>query len=122
MDKKSMYKLSYGLFVLSTKLGERCQGCIINTAMQVTTTPNRITITVNKENLTHNVLMYTKEFNISVISEEADFELFRHFGFQSGRDTDKFADFKEQKNAPNGMPVVTKGTNAWISGDRKSVV
>ena len=116
MDKKSMYKISYGLFVLSTKLGERCQGCIINTAMQVTTTPNRITITVNKENLTHNVLMYTKEFNISVISEEADFELFRHFGFQSGRDTDKFADFKDQKNAPNGMPVVTKGTNAWISG------
>ncbi len=116
MDKKSMYKLSYGLFVLSTKLGERCQGCIINTAMQVTTTPNRITITVNKENLTHNVLMYTKEFNISVISEEADFGLFRHFGFQSGRDADKFADFKDQKNAPNGMPVVTKGTNAWISG------
>ena len=116
MDKKSMYKLSYGLFVLSTKLGERCQGCIINTAMQVTTTPNRITITVNKENLTHNVLMYTKEFNISVISEEADFELFRHFGFQSGRDIDKFADFKEQKKAPNGMRVVTKGTNAWISG------
>lgn len=116
MNNNAMYALTYGLFVLTTKLGDRCQGCIINTAMQVTTSPNRITITVNKANLTHDVLMYTKEFNISVLSEDADFEVFRHFGFQSGRDTDKLASWSEKKNAPNGMPYITKGANAYISG------
>lgn len=116
MNKKVMYNLTYGLFVLTTKLGQRCQGCIINTAMQVTTSPNRITITVNKQNLTHNVLMYTKEFNISVLSEQSDFSVFKRFGFQSGRDTDKFEGYDGYKTAANGMPYVTDGTNAYISG------
>ncbi|MBQ8687791.1 MAG: flavin reductase [Ruminococcus sp.] len=115
MNKKAMYNLTYGLFVLTTKLGERSQGCIINTAMQVTTTPNRITIAVNKQNLTHDVLMYTKEFNVSVLSEQADFSVFQRFGFQSGRDTDKFAGYANAKNAANGMPYVTEGTNAYLS-------
>lgn len=116
MNKKAMYNLTYGLFVLTTKLGNRSQGCIINTAMQVTTTPNRITITVNKQNLTHNVLIHTKEFNISVISKDATFTLFKHFGFQSGRDTDKFEGYTHSKTAANGMPYITQGTNAYISG------
>ncbi len=116
MNKKAMYNLTYGLFVLTTKLGDRCQGCIINTAMQVTSSPNRISITVNKENLTHNVLSYAKAFNISVIAENADFELFKHFGFQSGRDVDKLAGYPYAKNASNGMPYITKGTNAFLSG------
>ncbi len=115
MNKKAMYNLTYGLFVLTTKLGERSQGCIINTAMQVTTTPNRITIAVNKQNLTHNVLIYTKEFNVSILSEQADFSVFQRFGFQSGRDTDKFDGYANVKNAANGMPYVTEGTNAYLS-------
>lgn len=116
MNKKAMYNLSYGLFVLTTTLGSRSQGCIINTAMQVTTNPNRITITVNKQNLTHDVLVHTKEFNISVISEDAKFSLFKHFGFQSGRDTDKFEGYAHSKTSANGMPYITQGTNAYISG------
>lgn len=116
MNKKAMYNLSYGLFVLTTTLGSRSQGCIINTAMQVTTNPNRITITVNKQNLTHDVLVHTKEFNISVISEDAKFSLFQHFGFQSGRDTDKFEGYTHSKTSANGMPYITQGTNAYISG------
>lgn len=116
MNKKAMYNLTYGLFVLTTKLGQRCQGCIINTAMQVTTNPNRITITVNKQNLTHNVLMHTKEFNVSVLSEKADFSVFKRFGFQSGRDIDKFEGYGGYKTADNGMPYITEGTNAYISG------
>lgn len=116
MNKKAMYNLTYGLFVLTTKLGERSQGCIINTAMQVTTTPNRITITVNKQNLTHDVLMYTKVFNLSVLSEQADFSVFQRFGFQSGRDVDKLAGYAHVKAAANGMPYVTEGTNAYLSG------
>ncbi len=116
MNKKAMYNLTYGLFVLTTKLGQRSQGCIINTAMQVTTAPNRITITVNKQNLTHNVLMHTREFNVSMLSEEADFSVFKRFGFQSGRDTDKFEGYSSFRTAANGMPYITEGTNAYISG------
>ncbi len=117
MDKRAMYTISYGLFVLTTKLGDRSQGCIINTAMQVTTNPNRITITVNKMNLTHDVLMYTKKFNISVLSESANFDVFRHFGFQSGRDIDKLAVWSDKADASNGIPYITMGTNAYISGE-----
>ena len=84
MNKKAMYNLSYGLFVLTARVGEKDNGCIINTAGQVTSSPNRISIAVNKENLTHDMILKSGKFNISILSERADFGLFRHFGFQSG--------------------------------------
>ena len=115
MDKKAMYRLSYGLFVVTAKEGEKDNGCITNTVMQVTSTPNRISLAVNKENYTHDMILNTGKFNVSVISEEASFDLFRHFGFQSGRDVDKFAEFQNVIRAENGLYYVTEGTNAWIS-------
>ena len=116
MDRKAMHAITYGLFVLTAKQENRHNGCIINTAMQVTTEPNRISITVNKANHTHDMLMETDDFTVSVISEDADFDLFKHFGFQSGKDTDKFSGFDDVREAKNGTLVVTKGTNAYISG------
>ena len=77
MDKKAMYKLSYGLFVLTTKLGDKDNGCITNTAIQVTSEPNRIAFAVNKANLTHDMLMESKVFNLSILSENASFDLFK---------------------------------------------
>ena len=115
MDKKAMYRLSYGLFVVTAKEGEKDNGCITNTVMQVTSAPNRISLAVNKENYTHDMILRTGKFLASVISEDASFDLFRHFGFQSGRDVDKFADFTDLKRTGNGLYAVTKGTNAWIS-------
>lgn len=115
MDKKAMYRLSYGLFVVTAKEGEKDNGCITNTVMQVTSTPNRISLAVNKENYTHDMILNTGKFNVSVISEEASFDLFRHFGFQSGRDMDKFAEFQNVIRAENGLYCVTEGTNAWIA-------
>lgn len=115
MDKKAMYRLSYGLFVVTAKEGEKDNGCITNTVMQVTSAPNRISLAVNKENYTHDMILRTGKFLASVISEDASFDLFRHFGFQSGRDVDKFADFTDVKRTGNGLYAVTKGTNAWIS-------
>lgn len=115
MDKKAMYRLSYGLFVVTAKEGEKDNGCITNTVMQVTSTPNRISLAVNKENYTHDMILNTGKFNVSVISEEASFDLFRHFGFQSGRDVDKFAEFQNVIRAANGLYYVTEGTNAWIA-------
>ncbi len=115
MNNKAMYKLGYGLYVLTAK-DEKDNGCIINTAIQVTTTPNRISITVNKQNYTHDMIQKTRVFNLSVISEEADFSLFQHFGFQSGRDVDKMKDFENKAQAENGLYYITKGTNAYLSG------
>ena len=115
MDNKAMHKLSYGLFVVTAKEGAKDNGCITNTVMQVTTTPNRITVAVNKDNYTHDMIMNTEVFNVSVLSEEATFDVFKHFGFQSGRTVDKFADFTDYARAENGVTYVTKGVNAMIS-------
>ncbi len=117
MDNKAMYKLSYGLFVLTTKAGERENGCITNTAIQVASEPNQISFAVNKANLTHDLVMESKKANISVISEDATFDLFKHFGFQSGRDVNKFEGFADFKRADNGIAYITKGTNAYFSID-----
>ena len=117
MDPKAMFKLSYGLFVLTAKEGDKDNGCITNTAIQVTSEPNRISIAVNKANYTHGMVLRTGKFNISVLSQKADFSLFKHFGFQSGKDVDKFADFTDCRRTENGIYIITKGTNAYISAE-----
>ena len=117
-NNKAMYKLSYGLFVCTAVQGEKMNGCITNTAIQVASDPNRISIAVNKANYTHDMIKATKVCNISVISKDADFELFKHFGFQSGRDVNKFADDYPKSDyaiAENGIPYIVKGTNAYFS-------
>ena len=115
MDKKAMYKLSYGLFVLTAKEGEKDNGCIINTAIQAASTPNQMSICVNKANDTHDMIMRTGEFTVSVISQRASFDLFKHFGFQTGREVNKFADFTACDRGQNGIFYITEGTNAYIS-------
>ena len=122
MNSKAMYKLSYGLFVLTSKLDGKDNGCITNTAIQVTSEPNRIAVAVNKGNHTHDCIMQTKKFNVSTISEAADFELFKHFGFRSGRDVDKFEGYSACSRAANGLMYVTEGTNAYISVDVEQTV
>ena len=115
MDAKAMFKLSYGLFVLTAKDGEKDNGCIINTASQVTAEPNRITIAVNKGNYTHDMIKKTGVFNVSILSQDVTFDTFKHFGFQSGRDTDKFDGYADAERSANGLFYLTKGTNALIS-------
>ena len=115
MDKKAMYKLTYGLFVVTARSGEKDNGCIINTAAQVTSSPNRISIAVNKENFTHDMIKETGKFNLSILSEQAGFEVFKHFGFQSGRTVDKFDGYGACARSANGLYYITGGTNAYIS-------
>ncbi|MGN0249853.1 MAG: flavin reductase [Oliverpabstia sp.] len=122
MNKKAMYQLTYGLFVLTVRLGEKDNGCIINTAGQVTSTPNRISITVNKDNFTHDMIMESGRFNISILSEKANFEIFQHFGFQSGRTTDKFDGYQTCKRSDNGIYYITEGTNAYISASVEQTI
>ncbi|MCI2049716.1 MAG: rubredoxin [Lachnospiraceae bacterium] len=122
MDSKAMFKLTYGLFVLTAANGDRHNGCIINTAGQVTAEPNRISIAVNKSDYTHGMVLEDGRFNISVIAEDATFDLFKRFGFQSGRDTDKFAGFNDFATSANGLTYITKGTNAFISARTSQTV
>ena len=115
MNKKTMYKMSYGLFVLTTRDGSKDNGCIINTAIQAASEPNQVSICLNKTNFTHDLILKTKKFTVSVISQMASFDLFKHFGFQSGREVNKFDNFLDCKRGANGIYYVTKGTNAYIS-------
>jgi flavin reductase (DIM6/NTAB) family NADH-FMN oxidoreductase RutF len=115
MDKNALFKLSYGLFVLTAKQDGKDNGCIINTVQQVTSDPMRISVTVNKANLTHDMVLATGEFNVSVLTEDAVFWIFQHYGFQSGRDVDKFANLPEARTA-NGIRFVEGCTNAVLSG------
>lgn len=115
MNNNAMYKLSYGLFVITANENGFDNGCIINTAQQVTTNPNRISVTLNKNGKTHAMIKNTGDFNISVISEDACFELFKHFGFQSGANCNKFNGFEAAERAENGIFYLTKGVNSYIS-------
>lgn len=115
MDKATMFKLTYGLFVLTSSYDGNESGCIINTAGQVTSEPNRISIAVNKANFTHDLVKASGKFNISILSEEASFDTFKHFGFQSGKDVDKFDGYNACKRSENGLYYVTEGTNGYIS-------
>lgn len=115
MDSTCMRALTYGLFVVTAREGEKDNGCITNTVQQVTTTPNVISLAVNKDNYTHGMIERTGAFNVSVISEKADFSLFKHFGFQSGANVDKAHGYEHFKRSANGIYYVTEGVNAFMS-------
>lgn len=113
-DPKAMYALSYGLFVLTARRGEQDNGCIINTGIQVTSQPNRVLIAVNKSNFTHDMILETGAFNLSVLTEKADFSLFQRFGFQSAGTWTSSRVFPHPRT-DNGLLAVTEGTSAWLS-------
>ena len=115
MDLKALFKIGYGLYVLTANDGEKDNGCIINTVMQVTSDPCQIAIAVNKLNYTNQMIQKNKKFNISVLSESSTFDIFKHFGFQSGANVDKFLTFLDVKRSPNGLLYITKDTNAYMS-------
>lgn len=115
MDNQAMFKLSYGLFVLTARDGEKDNGCIINTAIQAASTPNQLSICVNKANYTHDMIVKTGIFTVSILNQKASFDIFKRFGFASGRDVDKFADYAECKRGENSVYYITEATNAYIS-------
>ena len=115
VEPNAMFKLSYGLFILTAKDGKKDNGCIINTAQQVTAQPNRISICVNKNNFTHDMIVRTGEFNVNILSTDATFDIFKWYGFQTGRDTEKIQGEKLPR-ARNGIVYVEGCTNGFISG------
>lgn len=113
LDPSAFFKLSYGLFVLSAREGSRDNGCIINTVTQVTDSPKRIAIAVNKANYTHDMILRTGVFNVSVLTESVPFKLFQHYGFQSGRDASKVTG--NEARSANGLCYLTEHVNAFFS-------
>ena len=114
MEKKAMYNLTYGLFILTAKEGEKDNGCIVNTVTQVTTEPNRITVAVNKKNYTHDMIQRTGTFNVSILTESSKFDTFKHWGFQSGAEVDKMQSITFRR-AENGIAYIEETCNAYIS-------
>ncbi len=114
IEPNAMFKLSYGLFVLTAK-DDRDGGCIINAVNQITDSPKRISIAVNKANATHDMIARTGAFNLSVLTTETQFPLIQRFGFQSSRDADKFADYDFAARSENDLIYVTESSNAFIS-------
>jgi len=115
VDLAAMFKLPYGLFILTAREGNQDNGCVINTVTQVTEKPLWVSITVNKTNLTHDIIARTGEFNISILTESTPFRIFEQFGFHSGRDTDKFASCDFNDRTTNGIRYLPKHTNGVIS-------
>ena len=112
MDPKALYKITYGLYLLTAQEACKDNGCIINTVMQVA--DRRIAISVLKRNLTHDMLQSTGKFNLSALSKETDFEFYRRFGMQSGRAVDKFAGFPHLVRAENGLLRLTEYSNMYL--------
>ncbi len=108
------FNLTYGLFVLTAR-DEKDNGCIINTAFQVASEPFKIAVSCQKGNLTRQMIEKTGVFNLSVLTKEVPFAVIRHFGMQTGRETDKFADQKEDIRAANGIRYLKEYTNAYFS-------
>lgn len=94
MDKKALYNLSYGVFMLATKSGDKANGCITNTCMQVASSPTRVAISVINSNYTCELIKESGVFTLSMLDQTCTFQTIKHFGMCSGRDVDKFADIK----------------------------
>lgn len=111
---KATHNISYGVYVLTAN-DEKMNGCVINTLVQVTTTPNRVAFTVNKSNHTTKQIEKTNKCNVSILTEKTNFELIKLFGFSSGSDLNKFENFKNFEISKNGIPYLTQNTNAYLS-------
>lgn len=113
-DLTALFKIGYGLYVVTSNDGKKDNGLIVNTVTQVTNTPNRIAVTVNKENYSHHVIKQTGKMNVNCLTVEAPFSVFETFGFQSGRNVDKFANC-EPLRSDNGLVFLPRYINSFMS-------
>ena len=114
IDATALFKIGYGLYVVTCRDGEKDNGLIVNTVMQVTNTPNRVAVAINKQNYSHDIIKKTGVMNVNVLSEEAPFSTFERFGFQSGRNTNKFIGMLPDRSE-NGLYVLPEFINAYFS-------
>ena len=120
-DMTALFKIGYGLYVVTCNDGKKDNGLIVNTVTQLTDTPNRVAVNINKQNYSHHIIKQTGKLNVNCLSVEAPFSIFQRFGFQSGRTADKFADF-DVLHSDNGLPFLTRYINAFMSLEVESYV
>lgn len=113
MDKSALYKLSYGMYIVSSAKDGKFNGQIANTAFQITSEPQTVAVSINKSNLTNEYIENSGKFSLSVLNTNADLRFIGRFGFKSGRDIDKFAEV-EYKLLGSGVPAITENTSAWL--------
>ena len=113
-DLTALFNIGYGLYVVTSNDGKKDNGLIVNTITQVTNTPNRIAVTINKENYSHHVIQMTGKMNVNCLSVDAPFKVFEQFGFQSGRNVDKFKD-TDPNRSDNGLVYLSKYINSFMS-------
>lgn len=113
-DLSALFKIGYGLYVVTSNDGKRDNGLIVNTVSQVTDNPNRIAVTINKANYSYHVIKQTGQMNVNCLSTDAPFKIFENFGFQSGRTEDKFAGMEYGKS-DNGLAYLDRYINAFMS-------
>lgn len=122
-DMTALFRIGYGLYVVTTHDGKRDNGCIVNSVMQVSDKPNRVAVNVNKANYTHEIIQKTGKLNVNCLSVEAPFKVFECFGFRSGRNTDKFADYEEiAPRSGNGLIYLPNYINAYMSLETEQYV
>lgn len=114
MNEKALYKLSYGVYVITSKKGDRFNGQIANTAIQITSAPITISVSINKNNLTHEFIKASKAFVVSIVAQDAPLSLIGQFGFKSGHDVKNKFEGVNYKLTPNGLPYVTDHTVSYI--------
>ena len=115
MDKRALYNITYGLYLLTANENGRDNGCVVNTVIQIANNPTRISVAVLKNNQTCDMIKNTGVFNVSSLTKDTKFEFFRHFGMQSGRDVNKFEGFDNVERSENGLYYLTENTNMYLS-------
>ncbi|MDY4769228.1 MAG: flavin reductase [Lachnospiraceae bacterium] len=113
-DLTALFKIGYGLYVVTSNDGKKDNGLIVNTVTQLTDNPNRVAVNINKANYSHHIIKQTGVMNVNCLSTEAPFSVFQNFGFQSGRTADKFANM-ETLRSDNGLVFLPKYINAFMS-------
>ncbi len=113
-DLTALFNIGYGLYVVTSNDGKKDNGLIVNTITQVTNTPNKVAVTINKENYSHHVINQTGKMNVNVLSVDAPFKVFETFGFQSGRNTNKFKN-ETVNRSDNGLVFLNKYINSFMS-------
>lgn len=113
-DLTALFNIGYGLYVVTTNDGKKDNGLIVNTVTQVTNTPNRIAVTINKDNYSHHIIKQTGKLNVNCLTQDTPFELIENFGFKSGRTTDKFQN-SEPPRSDNGLVFLPRYVNSFMS-------
>lgn len=116
LNQDALFQIGYGLFLVAANENGKDNACIVNTVMQVTQNPVRLLVGINNQNLTHDMVKNTGKLTISVLTEKTPFSVYQHFGYQSGKQVDKFADFEDMTRCANGCFRLNRYSSAFFCG------